>query len=51
MNSANVVFFGDGAAPREWTSENLGEYERIVMLFDGRDPAAMEAARAHWKAA
>ncbi len=50
-NSANVVFFGDGAAPREWTVENLGDFQRVVMLFDGRDPVATEAARSHWKGA
>ena len=51
LNAANVVFFADGAAPREWTTEALAEFERVVMLFDGRDPGAVEAARAHWKGA
>jgi DNA polymerase-3 subunit chi len=51
LNAANVVFFADGAAPREWTTEALAEFERVVMLFDGRDPGAVESARAHWKGA
>jgi DNA polymerase III subunit chi len=51
LNAANVVFFADGAAPREWTTDALAEFERVVMLFDGRDPGAVEAARAHWKGA
>jgi DNA polymerase-3 subunit chi len=51
LNAATVVFFADGAAPREWTTEALAEFERVVMLFDGRDPGAVESARAHWKGA
>ena len=51
LNGANVVFFADGAAPDEWSATSLGGYDRIVMLFDGRDPAATEAARSHWKGA
>jgi DNA polymerase-3 subunit chi len=51
LNGANVVFYADGATPREWTTENLGAFERIVLLFDGRDPAATEGARAQWKGA
>jgi DNA polymerase-3 subunit chi len=51
LNAANVVFFTDGTAPHEWTMESLAEFERVVMLFDGRDPGTVEAARAHWKGA
>jgi DNA polymerase III subunit chi len=27
-----------------------GEYERLVYMFDGHDPEAVEEARAAWKA-
>jgi DNA polymerase-3 subunit chi len=45
-NGATVRFLVDGAEVRE-----LGGYARVVYLFDGRDPAALEAAREQWKAA
>ena len=51
LNSASVAFFADGAAPATWSEDALGIYQRIVLLFDGRDPAAIEAARANWKLA
>ena len=31
-------------------SGRVGEYQRCLDLFDGQDPAAVEAARARWKA-
>jgi DNA polymerase-3 subunit chi len=43
-NGASVRFLVDGAP--------LGEadgYERIIVIFDGNDPAALESARAAWK--
>ncbi len=46
-NRASVRFLLDGAAmPADATA-----YERIVLLFDGEDPEAVEAARARWQAA
>lgn len=43
-NGANVRFFVDRAVPR------AGEdYERLVFMFDGHDPEAVEEARAAWK--
>jgi len=45
-NGAAVRFLVDGAE-----APDLGGYERVVYLFDGRDPAAVEAARAQWRAA
>jgi DNA polymerase-3 subunit chi len=50
-NNANVVFYADGAAPADWSAEALGTLERVVYLFDGRDAAATQAARDHWKEA
>src|SRR5215469_12835589 len=46
-NGAAVRFLVDGA---DLTQKTDG-YERIVMLFDGDDPDALEAARARWSKA
>ena len=50
-NASNVFFFADGAMPPEWTASRFDDVARIVVLFDGRDPAAMETARENWKKA
>lgn len=44
-NGADVRFFVDRAVP-----EPGGDYERLVYMFDGHDPDAVEEARAAWKA-
>lgn len=46
-NGATVRFLVDGAD----LSGDGAAYERIVMLFDGDDPEALESARARWTAA
>ena len=43
LNGAQVLFLTDGA-----TSEALGDYTLCAMLFDGKDEAAVSAARAEW---
>lgn len=50
-NGAEIVFYADGAAPSAWSAEALSPYQRVVFLFDGRDPAATDMAREHWKSA
>ena len=45
-NSAQVRFLVEGA-----TLPDLVGYDRIVHLFDGHDPAAVEQARGEWKRA
>ena len=45
-NGAAVRFLVDGAEISSFSG-----YERVVFMFDGRDPAALEHARAQWKAA
>jgi DNA polymerase III subunit chi len=46
-NRADVRFLVDGAAmPAE-----VGQYRRIVLLFDGEDAEALAAARERWAAA
>ena len=44
-NGAVVRFLVDGAEP----PADLGDYQRIVFMFDGHDAAQIEAARGHWK--
>ncbi|MGQ0742246.1 MAG: DNA polymerase III subunit chi [Alphaproteobacteria bacterium] len=44
-NSAEVIFFVGGALPEDWTSDKLKAHLRVVVLFDGRDAAALESAR------
>jgi len=46
-NKATVRFLIDGAS---MTADAAG-YERIVLLFDGDDPDAVETARARWSEA
>jgi DNA polymerase III subunit chi len=44
-NGATCLVLTDGAV-----SNRIGEYQRCLDLFDGQDPAAVEGARARWKA-
>ena len=44
-NGATCLVLTDGAV-----SNRVGDYQRCLDLFDGQDPAAVEAARARWKA-
>ncbi len=44
-NAAQFLFLTDGAQ-----SGRVDEFERCFELFDGRDGAALDAARARWKA-
>lgn len=46
-NGATVRFLVDGAS----LSSDAGDYARVVLLFDGDDPDAADAARARWKEA
>jgi DNA polymerase III subunit chi len=46
-NGAAVRFLVDGTN----LPEDTAGYERIVMLFDGDDPDAVEAARSRWSKA
>ena len=43
-NGAQALFLIDGAEPGD-----LSAYERFIVLFDGRDDAALNEARARWK--
>jgi DNA polymerase-3 subunit chi len=46
-NQATVRFLIEGAA----MAENLDGYERVVLLFDGDDPDAVDKARERWSKA
>ena len=45
-NGAKALFAIDGAS-----TDDAGEFERACFVFDGRDEAALSAARQRWKAA
>ncbi|MGH6889642.1 MAG: DNA polymerase III subunit chi [Rhizomicrobium sp.] len=49
-NGAQVLFFVGGAPPGAWDGE-AAAFERIVVLFDGRDAEALARARDAWSAA
>lgn len=44
-NGAAILLLTDGM-----TSALMDEYDRCLDLFDGRDPAAVQAARERWRA-
>jgi len=44
-NAATVRFLADGADMAAYDA-----YDRVVLLFDGNDPDAVDRARAQWKA-
>lgn len=44
-NGADVLFMTDGAV-----SDRMDAFTLCVLLFDGKDDAAVAAARTHWKA-
>jgi DNA polymerase III subunit chi len=46
-NAADIRFLVDGAR----LMPDLSGYQRVALMFDGEDPAALEAARADWKQA
>jgi len=47
-NAAQILFCVGGAQP-DWSDAKLSQLARIVLLFDGRDPNALDAARKSWK--
>jgi DNA polymerase-3 subunit chi len=47
-NAAQVLFLAGGASLSDW-ARSAGSFDRIVMLFDGRDPEALASAREAWK--
>lgn len=50
-NNADVLFLVGGAMPSSWDGELAKALTRIVLMFDGRDPEMLAAARAAWKEA
>jgi DNA polymerase-3 subunit chi len=49
-NRAQVLFLAGGAVVSDWT-QSAASFDRIVMLFEGRDPEALASARDAWKRA
>jgi DNA polymerase-3 subunit chi len=47
-NQADVLFLVGGAAAPVWNGPLAQSFSRIVLLFDGRDPEALAAARKEW---
>ena len=47
-NEAHVLFFADGAEPDDWAGPQFASVNRVVVVFDGRDPKAVERARSQW---
>ena len=43
-NGAEIAVMVDGVAPAD-----PGRFERCLDMFDGTDPAALDAARARWR--
>ena len=50
-NKADVLFLVGGAPAPDWNSAAAKAFTRIVLMFDGRDPSALDSARIAWKAA
>ena len=50
-NDAEILFCVGGAAPSNWSTAAFTALARVVMLFDGRDAAMLDSARAAWKKA
>lgn len=48
-NHADVLFLVGGAAPPAWDGPFVKSLARVVVMFDGRDPEMLAAARAAWK--
>jgi DNA polymerase-3 subunit chi len=47
-NAPSVRFMLDGAKAAPLLAEAIPAYERVVLLFDGRDDEAVAGARAQW---
>jgi DNA polymerase-3 subunit chi len=48
-NNANVLFLVGDALPPVWDGALAKSLTRIVLMFDGRDTAALATARSAWK--
>lgn len=50
-NNAAILFWVGGAEAPDWDGAMAKALTRIVLLFDGHDPSALQAARGAWKTA
>lgn len=51
VNGAEALFLVDGTDAEDWSAAEITAAARVILIFDGRDPAALEAAREQWKRA
>jgi DNA polymerase-3 subunit chi len=49
-NGAAILFLVGGVAPPDWNADTTRALTRIVLMFDGHDPSALQVAREAWKA-
>ena len=49
VNSASYIFIVDNAELPEQSAMEATHVERIIILFDGNDPDALDKARSQWK--
>lgn len=50
-NVPDVLFLVGGMAPSDWMSMDVLALTRVVLIFDGRDPASVQTAREAWRGA
>lgn len=50
VNGADVLVLAHGTHASSLSPERLHSFERCILLFDGNDESAVEAARAQWQA-
>jgi len=44
-NAARVLFLAGGEVPADWNLSGFADFSRVVVLFDGQNPEALNAAR------
>ena len=47
-NKSDVLFLVGGAAAPPWQGKLVNAIARVVLVFDGRDPESLSAARQNW---
>jgi DNA polymerase III subunit chi len=48
-SGAHVLFLVGGAPAPRWDADDAMALTRIVLMFDGRDPGAVQSARVSWR--
>jgi DNA polymerase-3 subunit chi len=50
VNDADVLILVEGAHEAPLAATRLSSFERCIIVFDGKDDSALQAARAQWQA-